>query len=35
MDLYEVNGLKGLYVDGCIAIDKNLSTTEKGCILSE
>lgn len=35
MDLYEVDGLKGLYIDGCIAIDKNLTSIEKGCVLSE
>lgn len=35
LDLYEVNGLKGLYVDGCIAIDKNLSAKEKSCVLAE
>lgn len=35
MDLYEVKGLKGLYIDGCIAIDKNLTQREKGCILAE
>ncbi|BCK01722.1 ImmA/IrrE family metallo-endopeptidase [Anaerocolumna chitinilytica] len=35
MNLYEVEGLKGLYVDGCIAIDKNLSTVEKSCVLAE
>jgi hypothetical protein len=35
MDLYEVSGLKGLYTDGCIAIDKHLTTTEKSCILAE
>lgn len=35
LDLYEVNGLKGLYVDGCIAIDKKLSTKEKSCVLAE
>ncbi|MGB8455158.1 MAG: ImmA/IrrE family metallo-endopeptidase [Anaerocolumna sp.] len=35
VDLYEVEGLKGLYIDGCIAIDKHLSTKEKGCVLAE
>lgn len=35
MDLYEVKGLKGLYIDGCIAIDKNLTQREKGCVLAE
>ncbi len=35
MDLYEVKGLKGLYIDGCIAIDKNMTSVEKSCVLSE
>lgn len=35
MDLHNVNGLKGLYVDGCIAIEKTLTNTEKGCIFAE
>lgn len=35
MELSKVNGLKGLYVDGCIAIDKNLTEKEKGCICAE
>lgn len=34
-DLSKVKGLKGLYVDGCIAIDKSMTNTEKGCILAE
>lgn len=34
-DLSHVNGLKGLYVDECIAIEKGLSLTEKACILAE
>ena len=34
-DLGKVPGLKGLYANGCIAIDKSLSEKEKGCILSE
>ncbi|MFU0828666.1 MAG: Peptidase-M78 domain-containing protein [Lachnoclostridium sp.] len=35
MDLYQVKGLKGLYVDGCIAIDRKLTLKEKSCILAE
>jgi len=35
MDLHNVKGLKGLYVDGCIAIEKALTNIEKGCILAE
>lgn len=36
MDLSGVDGLKGLYIDNCIAIDKNIPTsTEKACILAE
>jgi hypothetical protein len=35
MDLCEVNGLKGLYMDGCAAIDKNMTNREKGCVLAE
>lgn len=35
MDLSKVKGLKGLYVDGCIAIEKTLTEREKGCILAE
>lgn len=34
-DLSNVNGLKGLIVDDCIAIDKNLSYIEKACVLAE
>jgi len=34
-DLHKVSGLKGLYVDGCIAIEKTLTSTEKGCVLAE
>ncbi len=34
-DLSAVSGLKGLYVDGCIAIEKTLTYAEKGCVLSE
>lgn len=35
MNLSEVNGLKGLYYNGNIAIEKNLTTTEKACVLAE
>lgn len=35
MDLSDVSGLRGLYLDGNIAIDKNMSTTEKACVLAE
>lgn len=35
-DLSEIPGLKGLYHDGCIAVEKNLETcVEKGCIYAE
>lgn len=34
-DLSKVDGLKGLYVDGCIAINKNMTKIEKGCVLAE
>ena len=35
MDLSEVNGLKGLYVDRNIAIEKTLTQIEKACVLAE
>lgn len=35
MDLSKVKGLKGLYIDGCIAVEKALTDKEKGCILAE
>ena len=35
MDFSEVVGLKGLYFDGNIGIDKNLTSIEKNCVLSE
>ena len=35
MNLYEVDGLKGLYIDGCIIIDKNLTNKEKACVCAE
>lgn len=34
-DLSHIEGLKGLYVDGCVAIEKSLTVTEKSCILAE
>ena len=35
MDLSEVSGLKGLYINGHIAIDSKMSDTEKACVLAE
>lgn len=35
MDLSEVSGLKGLYVNGRIAINVKMSDTEKACVLAE
>lgn len=35
MDLSGVNGLKGLYVDGNIAVAENIPEKEKACILAE
>lgn len=35
MDLSKVAGLKGLYYNGNIAIEKNLTSTEKTCVLAE
>ena len=35
MDLSEVSGLKGLYINGHIAIDAKMSDTEKACVLAE
>lgn len=35
MDLSEVSGLKGLYVDRNIAIEKTLTQSEKACVLAE
>lgn len=35
MDLKKVSGLKGLYVDGCIAIEKNMTLKKKSCVLAE
>lgn len=34
-DLKEVRGLKGMYTDGCVAIEKSLTEKEKGCVLAE
>lgn len=35
MDLSGIEGMKGLYYDGNIAIHKSLTTVEKSCILAE
>lgn len=35
MDLSEVSGLKGLYINGHIAINTKMSDTEKACVLAE
>lgn len=35
MNLSEVSGLKGLYYNGNIAIEKNLTSAEKTCVLAE
>ena len=35
MDLSEVSGLKGLYINGHIAINTKMSDTEKACVLTE
>jgi len=35
LDLSGVSDLKGLYIDGNIAIHQNLTTVEKACVLSE
>ena len=35
MNLSEGSGLKGLYYNGSIAIEKNLTSTEKTCVLAE
>ena len=35
MDLSDVSGLKGLYYNGCIAIEQGLSSNEKSCVLAE
>ena len=35
LDLSKIQGLKGLYIDRNIAIDRRLSSNEKVCILAE
>ena len=35
MDLSEVSGLKGLYVNGHIAINAKMSDIEKACVLAK
>lgn len=35
MDLSGVNGLKGLYCNNNIAIEKSMTQTEKSCVLAE
>lgn len=35
MDLSQVDGLKGLYYNGRIAIKQNMPETEKACVLAE
>lgn len=35
MNLSDVDGLKGLYINGNIAIEKNMTATEKACVLAE
>lgn len=35
MRLSDVNGLKGLYFDGNIAIEKDMTSVEKACVLAE
>ena len=35
IDLSNIDGLKGFYMNGNIAIHKNLTTTEKACVLAE
>ena len=35
MDLSGVNGLKGLCIDGNVAIEKSLIDSEKACVLAE
>lgn len=34
-DLSGVNGLKGLYVNGCVAIERSMTNKEKRCVLAE
>lgn len=35
MDLSQIDGLKGLYYNGRIAIKQNMPETEKACVLAE
>ncbi len=35
MNLSDVDGLKGLYLNGNIAIEKNMTSIEKTCVLAE
>ena len=35
MNLSDVDGLKGLYLNGNIAIEKNMTSIEKACVLAE
>lgn len=35
MNLSEVNGLKGLYCSGSVAIEQKLTSIEKACVLAE
>lgn len=35
MCLSDVDGLKGFYVNGNIAIERDMTTTEKACVLAE
>ncbi len=35
MCLSDVNGLKGFYCDGSIAIEKDMTSIEKACVLAE
>ena len=35
MCLSDVNGLKGIYIQGNIAIEKDMTSTEKACVLAE
>lgn len=35
MDLTDVSGLKGLYYNGCVAIEQRLPNKEKSCVLAE
>lgn len=35
MDLSDVDDLKGLYIDGNIAINKDMTATDKACVLAE